>query len=124
MTITLIGDVAGAYYQLLDLDQELQIQIAATNAYAGSFRIFNDRRLNGVASKLETDRAAAALANAAALIPDLESQIAATENRINVLLGHVPGPITRSSASNALSANTVSAFICGSSASAPWRSCA
>jgi len=100
VTITLIGDVAGAYYQLLDLDQELQIQIAATNAYAGSFRIFNDRRLNGVASKLETDRAAAALANAAALIPDLESQIAATENRINVLLGHVPGPITRSSLTN------------------------
>ena len=64
-----MSDVATTYFQLLDLDQELEIQRAATNAYAGSYRIFNDRLINGVASKLETDRAAAALANAAAAHP-------------------------------------------------------
>jgi len=95
--ITLVSDVAAAYFLLLDLDQELQIQRAATNAYSGSYRIFNDRRINGVASRLETDRAAAALANAAATIPQLELQIATTENQINVLLGRNPGPIPRSS---------------------------
>ena len=93
--ITLVSDVATAYFQLLDLDRELQIQTAATNAYAGSYQIFNDRRIGGVASKLETDRAAAALANAAAQIPDLEIQIATTENQLSVLLGRNPGPITR-----------------------------
>ncbi|HUL51541.1 MAG TPA: efflux transporter outer membrane subunit [Candidatus Nitrosotalea sp.] len=97
VTITLISDVASAYFSLLDLDQELQIQRAATNAYAGSYRIFNDRRINGVASRLETDRAAAALANAAAAIPQLELQIAATENQINVLLGRNPGAVARGS---------------------------
>jgi multidrug efflux system outer membrane protein len=97
VTITLVSDVATAYFQLLDLDQELQIQIAATNAYAGSYQIFNDRRIGGVASKLETDRAAAALANAAALIPGLELQIATTENQLCVLLGRNPGPIPRTS---------------------------
>ena len=95
--ITLIGDVATAYFQLLDLDQELTIQRAATNAYAGSFRIFNDRLQSGVASKLETDRAAAALANAAAAIPQIELQIATTENQINALLGRNPGPVARGS---------------------------
>jgi multidrug efflux system outer membrane protein len=100
VTITLISDVATAYFTLLDLDQELQVQIAATNAYAGSYRIFNDRRINGVASRLETDRAAAALANAAAVIPQLEIQIASTENQINVLLGRNPGPIHRGSLTN------------------------
>jgi multidrug efflux system outer membrane protein len=95
--ITLVSDVATAYFTLLDLDQELQIQKAATNAYAGSFRIFNDRRINGVASRLETDRAAASLANAAAVIPQLEQQIATTENQINVLLGRNPGAIPRGS---------------------------
>ena len=85
---------------MLDLDQELEIQRAATNAYAGSYRIFNDRLVNGVASKLETDRAAAALANAAALIPQLEIQIATTENQLNVLLGRNPGPVPRSSLSD------------------------
>jgi multidrug efflux system outer membrane protein len=98
--ITLVSDVATAYFSLLDLDQELQIQRAATNAYSGSYRIFNDRRLNGVASRLETDRAAAALANAAAVIPQLELQIASTENQISVLLGRNPGPIARGSLTN------------------------
>jgi len=98
--ITLVSDVATAYFQLLDLDQELAIQRAATNAYAGSYRIFNDRRINGVASRLETDRAAAALANAAAEIPQLELQIATTENQINLLLGRSPGPVPRGSLTN------------------------
>jgi multidrug efflux system outer membrane protein len=98
--ITLVSDVASAYFQLLLLDQQLEIQRAATNAYAGSYRIFNERLINGVASKLETDRAAAALANAAALIPQLETQIATTEDQLNVLLGRSPEPIARNSLTN------------------------
>lgn len=98
--ITLVSDVATTYFQLLQLDSELAIERSATNAYTGSLRIFNDRLINGVASKLETDRAAAALANAAATIPQLELQIATTENQLNVLLGHNPGPIARSSLTN------------------------
>jgi multidrug efflux system outer membrane protein len=97
VTISMMSDLATAYFQLLDLDRELQIQRDATNAYAGSYRIFHDRLVNGVASRLETDRASAALANAAALIPQLEIQVAATENQINVLLGRNPGSVPRSS---------------------------
>jgi multidrug efflux system outer membrane protein len=98
--IMLVSQVATAYFQLLDLDQEVAIQRAATNAYAGSYRIFNDRLVNGVASKLETDRAAAALANAAAIIPQLEIQIATAEDQLGVLLGRNPGPILRNSLTN------------------------
>ncbi|MGP8052770.1 MAG: efflux transporter outer membrane subunit [Limisphaerales bacterium] len=98
--MTLVSDVATAYFQLLQLDRQLEIERAATNAYAGSYRIFNDRLFNGVASKLETDRAAAALANSAALIPQLELQIATTEDQLNVLLGRNPGPIVRNSLTN------------------------
>jgi multidrug efflux system outer membrane protein len=101
VTISLVSDVATAYFSLLQLDEEVRIQRAATNAYAGTYRIFDERRINGVASRLETDRAAAALANAAAAIPQLETQIASTENQINVLLGRNPGPISRGSLSNA-----------------------
>jgi multidrug efflux system outer membrane protein len=98
--ITLVSDVASSYFQLLQLDQDMAIQCAATNAYAGSYRIFNDRLFNGVASKLETDRAAAAFANAAAAIPQLEIQIATTEDQLNVLLGRSPGPVVRNSLTN------------------------
>jgi multidrug efflux system outer membrane protein len=98
--ITLVSEVASDYFQLLQLDQEREILRSATNAYAGSYRIFNDRLQNGVASKLETDRAAAALANAAAAIPQVEIQIATTEDQLNVLLGRNPGPIVRNSLTN------------------------
>jgi multidrug efflux system outer membrane protein len=100
VTITLVSDVATAYFQLMQFDQELAVQRAATNAYTDSYRIFNDRLKNGIASKLETDRASAALANAAAFIPLLELNIATTENQLNVLLGRNPGPITRNSLTN------------------------
>lgn len=95
--ISLISDVATAYFQLLDYDQELEILRASTNAYAESYRIFNDRRINGVASKLETDRAAAALADAAASIPQVETQIATTEDQLSILLGVSPRPMPRQS---------------------------
>ena len=98
--ITLVSEVASYYFKLIGLDQALEIQHDATNAYARSYQIFNDRLFNGVASKLETDRAAAALANAAALIPQLEIQIATTENQLNVLLGRSPGPIARNALTN------------------------
>jgi multidrug efflux system outer membrane protein len=100
ITTALVSDVAAAYFQLLQFDQELAIQRAATNAYASSLRLFEDRLVNGVASKLETDRAAAALANAASVIPRLELSNATTENQLNILLGRNPGPIARNSLTN------------------------
>jgi multidrug efflux system outer membrane protein len=100
ITTALVSDVATGYFQLLQFDEELAIQQAATNAYASSLRLFQDRFNNGVASKLETDRAAAALANASSIIPRLELSIATTENQLNVLLGRNPASIVRSSLTN------------------------
>ena len=100
VTIALVSEVAIAYFQLLQFDEELAIQRAATNAFTGSYQLFSDRLNNGAASKLETDRAAAALANAASIVPRLELSIASTENQLSVLLGRNPGPIARNSITN------------------------
>jgi multidrug efflux system outer membrane protein len=100
VTIALVSEVAIAYFQLLQFDEELAIQRAATNAFTGSYQLFSDRLNNGAASKLETDRAAAALANAASIVPRLELSIASTENQISVLLGSNPGPIARNAITN------------------------
>jgi multidrug efflux system outer membrane protein len=97
---SLVSEVATAYFQLLQFDQELAIQRAATNAYTASYQLFEDRLKNGVASKLETDRASAALANAESVIPRLELSVATTENQLSVLLGHSPGSITRNTLTN------------------------
>jgi outer membrane protein, multidrug efflux system len=98
-TISIIAEIAQNYFQLLALDRELQIAKDNTNAFGGSFKIFNERLQGGVASKLETSSAQALLNSAAATIPNLERQIAMQENVISVLTGRRPGPISRENSS-------------------------
>jgi multidrug efflux system outer membrane protein len=93
--LTLVSDLAQAYFQLLALDVQLQIAQSSTQAYQGTYDLFLDRFNLGVASKLETSRALGALGNAQATIPQLQSSIVARENQISILLGKTPGPIPR-----------------------------
>jgi len=95
VTISLISQVAQAYFQLLAFDEQLDIARQTTNSFNESLRIFSERMQGGVASKLETSAAQAAVASAAATVPDLERQIVVQENLINTLLGRNPGPIAR-----------------------------
>jgi multidrug efflux system outer membrane protein len=93
--LTLVGDVAQAYFELLALDVRLQIARDSTEAYRRTYDLFFDRLNLGVASRLETSRAQGALGDAQATIPQLESEIIAKENQISILLGKAPGPIPR-----------------------------
>jgi multidrug efflux system outer membrane protein len=93
--LTLVSDVAEAYFDLLALDVRLAIARSSVDAYQGTYDLFVDRFTLGVASKLETSRAQGALGEAQATVPQLESQIVARENQISVLLGRPPGPIAR-----------------------------
>jgi multidrug efflux system outer membrane protein len=93
--LTLVSDLAQAYFELLALDVRLQIARDSTAAYQRTYDLFLDRLNLGVASKLETSRALGALGDAQANIPLIESDIVAKENQISVLLGKAPGPIAR-----------------------------
>ncbi len=95
VTLSVISEVAQAYFRLLALDAQLEIAKRSTNSFGESLRIFSQRLEQGVVSKLETSAAEAALASASATVPDLERQITAQENLINVLLGRNPGPVPR-----------------------------
>ena len=94
--LSLVAEVAQAYFELLELERRLQIANRTTDSFKESARIFNQRYEAGGASKLDTARAEAALASTAASVPDLERQIVLKENQISVLLGQNPGPITHS----------------------------
>ena len=94
--LSLVSDVAQAYFELLALDLRLEIARQTTDSFSQTLKLFNQRLQGGVASKLDTSRAEAAQANAAASIPDLERLIALKENQINVLLGKNPNPIAHS----------------------------
>jgi multidrug efflux system outer membrane protein len=93
--LTLVSDLAEAYFQLLALEVQLQIAQNSTQAFQETYDLFLDRFNLGVASKLETSRALGALGNAQATIPQLQSAIVARENQISILLGKAPGPIPR-----------------------------
>jgi outer membrane protein, multidrug efflux system len=93
--LSLVSTVAQAYFELLELDARLDIARRNTASFQGTFNLFRRRLEFGLASTLETARAEGALGSTAASIPQLESQIAAKENEIGVLLGRNPGPIPR-----------------------------
>lgn len=94
--LSLVAQVAQAYFELLELDSRLEIAKRTTESFQESARIFNQRYEAGGASKLDTSRAEAALASTSANVPDIERQIVLKENQISVLLGLNPGPIARS----------------------------
>src|SRR5262249_31514907 len=95
--LSLVSDVAQAYFELLELDLQVEIAKETTDSFTQTLDLFTHRLEGGVASKLDTSRAAAALATAAASIPELERQIALKENQINVLLGGNPSPVPHTS---------------------------
>jgi len=93
--LSLVTSVAGAYLQLLELDRELQIARETVKSFEETLQLFTRQYQGGVGNLLEVQRAAAALAQTQAQIPDLERRIVAQENLISVLLGRNPGPVAR-----------------------------
>jgi multidrug efflux system outer membrane protein len=96
--LALVAEVAATYFDLRELDEELDIARRTVAAFQNTFDLFSRRLRGGTASGVETSRAEALLANAAAQIPLIERDIIATENQLNVLLGRVPAPIPRGAA--------------------------
>jgi outer membrane protein, multidrug efflux system len=94
--LSLVSEVAQAYFELLGLDLQLEIARQNTANFGETLKLFTQRLEGGVASKLQTSRAEAAQATAAATIPELERQIGLKENQINVLLGQNPAPVPHS----------------------------
>lgn len=97
VVLSLVTDVAQAYFELRELDLELEIARRTRDSFQETLDLFNRQLLGGVGNKLATSRAEAALASTAATIPEIERQIVVKENQISILLGRVPGPVDRGS---------------------------
>lgn len=93
--VTLVADLAEAYFVLRGLDEELEIARDTRDARQKTLDLFTQRLGSGVSSQLETSQAEADLAFAAATIPELERLVAQQENRISFLVGRAPGPVPR-----------------------------
>jgi multidrug efflux system outer membrane protein len=93
--LSLVSDVAAAYFELRELDAELEIANRTTTAFQDTFDLFSRRLEGGAASALETARAEALLGQVSAQVPEIERAIVAKENHLNFLLGRNPQPIPR-----------------------------
>lgn len=96
VVVSLVSAVAQAYFELLELDLELDISRRNTKSFEETLKLFTLRLEGGTASRLETSSAEALVGTVAANIPEFERQIVLKENQINVLLGRNPGPVERS----------------------------
>jgi outer membrane protein, multidrug efflux system len=93
--LTLVSDVASDYFQLLDLDLQLQITHDTVKTQEDSVKLTKLRLSHGVATKLDVLQAQQVLDTANAAIPDLERQIGQEEDAISILLGNYPQGVPR-----------------------------
>ncbi|MBD9302503.1 MAG: TolC family protein [Alistipes senegalensis] len=96
MQMTLVAEVATAYFELTALDHELDVVRRTVETREESMRQARLRFEGGLTSETAYQQAKVELASASALIPDLELKIAQKENQISVLAGGYPARVSRS----------------------------
>lgn len=95
MQMTLIAETATAYFELVALDQELEIVLQTVKTREESVNQARLRFEGGLTSETAYQQAQVELASASALIPELEQKIALKENQIAVLAGEYPSKVER-----------------------------
>jgi len=92
---TLVANVASSYFQLRQLDLELQISKRTLGSRQDSLGLTKTLEEHGINSLLDVRQSEQLVYTAAAEVPDLERRIAQEENAISILLGNNPGDIPR-----------------------------
>jgi outer membrane protein, multidrug efflux system len=93
--LTVLADVAQAYFQLLALDLQRDITLRTIKAREETLELYRTQLDGGVATGLQVARAEADVYSAQATRVNVELQIATTEDAISLLLGLAPGPVAR-----------------------------
>jgi multidrug efflux system outer membrane protein len=91
---TLVANVAAAYFQLRELDLELDISQKALASRKESLELTKTLEEHGINTILDVRQAEQLVYTAAAEIADLKRRIGQQENLLSVLMGNNPGPIT------------------------------
>ncbi|MFV0345035.1 MAG: TolC family protein [Bacteroidales bacterium] len=96
----LIANIAGAYYNLLNLDKQLQVTKETIVLLQKSAETMVALKEAGQQNQLAVEQSYALLYNTQLSVPVLEGQIREQENTICLLLGKKPGEVKRSSIDN------------------------
>jgi multidrug efflux system outer membrane protein len=92
---SLIANVASGYFQLRELDLELEISKRTLASRSESLKLTAMRTEHGIDTMLDQRQAEQLVYTAGAQVPDLERQIEQEENALSILLGNNPGAIPR-----------------------------
>lgn len=92
---TLVANVASGYFQLRELDLELEISQHTLNSRKQSLELTRQLTEHGIDTMLDQRQAEQLVYTAGAQVPDLERQIEQQENNLSILLGNNPGAIPR-----------------------------
>src|SRR5215470_14598741 len=95
-TVSLVADVASAYVQLRQLDAQLDVAQRTVKNYQRTLQLYTDRLQGGTGNKLQVSTGKAQVNDAQAVALDTERLIVRQENLLSLLLGRLPGPVTRS----------------------------
>jgi outer membrane protein, multidrug efflux system len=93
--LQLVSGVAQSYFDLRQLDLQLEIATRTLKSWQESVDIARARLEEGVITQLDADQFEAQLANAAARTADLGRLMTQKENELSVLLGRNPAAIPR-----------------------------
>lgn len=99
MVTNLIAEIAGAYYELLALDRQLDIVVRNVDIQQTALQVVKMQKESARATQLAVNRFEAQLLHTRNLQYAIRQQIIETENRINFLVGRFPQPIARNMAS-------------------------
>jgi outer membrane protein, multidrug efflux system len=92
---TLVANVASGYFQLRELDLELEISQHTLDSRKQSLELTRQLTEHGIDTMLDQRQAEQLVYTAGAQVPDLERQIEQQENSLSILLGNNPGAIPR-----------------------------
>jgi multidrug efflux system outer membrane protein len=93
--ISVVSTVANAYFQLRELDLELEIARRTLASRDESLRLIRIQEEGGVVSLLDVRQAEQLVFTAAETITDAERRIEQQENSLSILLAQNPAPIPR-----------------------------
>jgi multidrug efflux system outer membrane protein len=93
--VTLIADVATAYFNLITLDEQRAITSSTLQTRAKFVDLTRAKHDRGVVSGLDVSSAESEFATAQANIAEIERQAALAEDRLSILLGKNPGDVVR-----------------------------
>lgn len=100
LKMTLIADVATAYFELVALDNELDIVRSTLKTRREGVKQAKLRLDGGLTDEIPYQQALVELATTEALVPDIERQVALKESEIAFLTGSYPHKVERAKASD------------------------